>query len=198
MPVSRWTLGEATVQVSAADRERFWLSLTVRYGYRLRAYARKTRCDDDQADDLVRELWALAVSCEDELLACAEPWQKLRCLMARVCAAYIRQVRRDRRIEYRASELAADGCPDRDCSNGEIQEQASWDRVTLAMQSLTARQRDAVILRHLWGWPYWAVAAGLGVHEATARVHVLHGLRKLRTTLCVSTRGREPDAGPVE
>ena len=189
MPDIPWALGEATGQVSAADREQFWLSLIRRYDYRLHAYARTTRCDDDQADDLVRELWALAVSCEDELLACAEPWQKLRCLMARVCAAYVRRARREQRAERTAPDLTAGGCSDRDCSDAEVQAQATWDRVTLAMQLLSPRERDAVILRHLWGWPYWAVAAGLGVHEATARVHVLHGPRKLRTMLRDSTRG---------
>jgi RNA polymerase sigma-70 factor (ECF subfamily) len=60
-----------------------------------------------------------------------------------------------------------------------------------ALATLTARQRAAIVLHHLAGWPVAEVADALGCAEATVRVHLHRG----RTALAVALRD-EPDEVP--
>ncbi len=51
------------------------------------------------------------------------------------------------------------------------------------LAALPDGQRQAVVLRHVWGLPYREIAAALDVAEGSARAHVHRGLVALRTIM---------------
>jgi RNA polymerase sigma factor (sigma-70 family) len=51
-----------------------------------------------------------------------------------------------------------------------------WD----AVRSLPPKQRSAVVLRHVAGWPYADIAEVMGGSEGAARQNVLEALKRLR------------------
>lgn len=57
-------------------------------------------------------------------------------------------------------------------------------RVTLvaALAELPARQREAIVLRHLVGLPEREVAAALGVSSNTVKKHLQRGMERLRSS----------------
>jgi RNA polymerase sigma factor (sigma-70 family) len=55
--------------------------------------------------------------------------------------------------------------------------------LVVALASLTANQRAALVLRHYAGYPTREVAAILGCSAATVRVHLSQGRRRLRRLL---------------
>jgi RNA polymerase sigma-70 factor (ECF subfamily) len=57
------------------------------------------------------------------------------------------------------------------------------DRLQEALVQLPARQRTAVVLRHIVGLPSAEVAEVLACPEGTARSHVARGLEQLRVLL---------------
>jgi RNA polymerase sigma factor (sigma-70 family) len=64
--------------------------------------------------------------------------------------------------------------------------------VALALAELSARQRQAVVLRDWAGYPTAEVAAMLGTRESTVRVHLARGRERLRAALTVE---EEPSHG---
>lgn len=70
------------------------------------------------------------------------------------------------------------------------------DRIDLvrALQEITPRQRAAVALHHLGGWPVDEVAESLGCSEATVRVHLHRGRTALAEILGVTMQ--EANDGP--
>lgn len=62
------------------------------------------------------------------------------------------------------------------------------DRIDLvrALQAITPRQRAAVALHHLGGWPVAEIAESLGCGEATVRVHLHRGRKALAQILGVT------------
>ncbi len=61
------------------------------------------------------------------------------------------------------------------------------DRVDLdrALAQLPARQRAAIVLHYLVGWPTAEVAEAMGCTEATVRVHLHRGRTSLATILSI-------------
>ncbi|MBN1963829.1 MAG: RNA polymerase sigma factor [Anaerolineae bacterium] len=55
--------------------------------------------------------------------------------------------------------------------------------ILAALDDLPAKQRAAVILRHLQGLDYPAIAEALDCSEESARANVSHGIRRLRGDL---------------
>jgi RNA polymerase sigma factor (sigma-70 family) len=165
------------LQPSASFPEGFWRDLTARYDRRIRAYARTTHCRNDEIDELVWDVWAEAVPLEAQLRTCREPWDILLPLVRRACADTVRRIRRERSL---GGDVAV--APSR-----EADEISLRLRMDALLRKLPKQQRKAVDFRFRWGWPYWAVAAALGIAESTARVHVARGMRTLRRLLGVIT-----------
>lgn len=69
--------------------------------------------------------------------------------------------------------------------------EAITDRIDLdrALAQLPARQRAAVVLHHLLGWPTAEVAESLGCAEATVRVHLHRGRSALAAILTTDHEG---------
>jgi RNA polymerase sigma-70 factor (ECF subfamily) len=68
-----------------------------------------------------------------------------------------------------------------------------------ALQTLPGRQRAAVVLHHLAGWPTAEVADALGCAESTVRVHLTRGRQALAAALRLSeTETENEDATETE
>jgi RNA polymerase sigma-70 factor (ECF subfamily) len=86
-------------------------------------------------------------------------------------------VRADRRARAAPPPTAAD--PDDDPLD-HVPQQVDLHR---AIQTLPGRQRAAVVLHHLAGWPAAEVADALGCAESTVRVHLHRGRQALALAL---------------
>jgi DNA-directed RNA polymerase specialized sigma24 family protein len=155
--------GASMEWTSPSIREAFWQDIGDRFEVRLRAYVRRTQCSTGEADELIADLWALAVEHEDALVGSVDPWLVLRPLLARLCAGNVRVWRHE--VERDAFVDAA-GDPSEHDRLGHLLALRSW--WALASKSLSEQQRLAVDFRFRWEWSFLEVAGALGVTEATA------------------------------
>jgi RNA polymerase sigma factor (sigma-70 family) len=155
-------------------REKFWRQLIAGYDGRLHAYCRFLRCEPEDANEVLWDIWQEAIELEPTLAASVDQWPILKRLARSACSARRRQRGRERSIEDDLAIEVTDTVEERD---GERVLRA-WTESVLAV--LPEKQRLAVDFRFRWGWPYWAVAAAIETSERTARVHVARGLHRLR------------------
>jgi DNA-directed RNA polymerase specialized sigma24 family protein len=156
------------------SREEIWRTLLANYDHRIRAYLRRIPCSTDEKDQIVWDVWGLAVLHETELQA-DDAWPVIAELTRQACRPYLRRWRYERfggGVQIRLADVQA---PDATSTD-----EFRCACVAAAMEKLTAHQRWAVEYRYRWGWPYWAVAAALECTSATARVHSHNGLVRLR------------------
>lgn len=163
------------------DREAFWRSLLSSVDRRLRAYVKRCHCDHSSFEELIEDVWSLAVDHEIDLVKASGPWAIVHQLARQVCREHVRA----RRLRNRA--LMQDWARWMNPGWDETADATAirWDAVSNAMSMLSEKQRQAVDFRFRWDWPYWAVAAAIQADEQTARVHASRGLRRLRQILAV-------------
>jgi RNA polymerase sigma-70 factor (ECF subfamily) len=89
-----------------------------------------------------------------------------------------RAVRRSDALDE--SLVAASHSPARDAEQSELRH-----RLKVALATLPERQRIAVTLFDLEGYPHAEIAGVLGIPEGTVRSDVFHARRKLRESLGV-------------
>jgi RNA polymerase sigma factor (sigma-70 family) len=158
---------------SPEERDDFWRDLLCRFDGRVEAYARRACFANDETSEVVWDLWEEAVRRELALLESPDPWEILLPLLRRLCARRIR-IRRHERADARAVDHYAVS----DSIVGSSEALAEW--MGRVLSELTPRQRAVIEGRYGMGWSYKAIAAAIGTAEATARVHVLHALARLR------------------
>lgn len=147
------------------------------YGRRLRAYARHTRCSEDEVEEILWDVWALAADSESSFVHVSDAWPLLKALVQPVCAARVRNWRR----EVRADPLGSMSDLSHAGLAAQLAMQAAWDSWwDGAWKCLGRQERLAVDFRFRWGWDYPYIAAGLEVNESTARSYVARGLARLR------------------
>jgi len=103
-----------------------------------------------------------------------DPWPILVHLLRPLCA---------RRVTWARKELPIGDVPidsSGDSIDLQMNRQVLIDWMVRRLVDLPEQQRLAVDFRYRWGWPYWAIAAGIGTSEPTARVHLTRGVRRLR------------------
>lgn len=161
---------------SDREREELWRDLIRSFDPRLRAYCRTLRCSDDDAEDILWDVWQEATASESNLKASSDPWSILQLLARRACAARVRTWRRERPLDD--ENLSVETSDDDPALENRFALRIWSDRL---LGGLPEKQRLAIDFRFRWGWPYWAVAAAIDTAEATARVHVARGLRRLRS-----------------
>jgi DNA-directed RNA polymerase specialized sigma24 family protein len=166
---------------SIAEREKFWRDLIFHFDRRLRAYLRCGRWSDQEVEELLWEVWSMAVEVEDTLAASRDRWPVLRELAARASSRLLRVRRRERLSRCWADDgtvLDVWQLVDAELDSVETEPLRIWTAAVL--MQLSEQQRLAVDYRYRWGWPYWAVAAAIDIAEPTARVHASRGLERLR------------------
>lgn len=161
-----------------SHREFAWCRLISKYDRRMRAYALRTRCSIDEADQIVADVWQLAVDHEDTILTDADPWILLHRLLKSVCASRVRVWRREVLLREAlldaATLIAAEPLDVADEESGLV----AW--VIAQLDRLPNRQRFVLDRHFRHQWPYSAIARDLGTTEATTRVHAFRGLARLR------------------
>ena len=85
--------------------------------------------------------------------------------------------RHARPLDHAASASAAGG-PGRDAERAELRE-----HLTTALGTLSAAQREVVVLHDLEGWTHREIADALGVSEVMSRQHLFNARRALRARL---------------
>jgi DNA-directed RNA polymerase specialized sigma24 family protein len=159
---------------SDAERERFWGGLIARYDRRLRAYASRTHCSVGEADEIVADVWA-DLTARDDSEWREEPWPVLLSLLRARCAEQMRTWRREAPLRgWDQPGGTEDPAVDPEFR---LAVNEWWKRAAI---HLTEPQQIAVTFRCMWGWESTQVANVLGTTEATMRVHLMRGLRKLR------------------
>ena len=121
--------------------------------------------DRDVASDAVAEAFAQALARGSELRT---PDRWVWKVAFRVAAG---EMKDRRRRESASTAVAAYEMPE------------PQHDLVVALASLTANQRAALVLRHYAGYPTREVAAILGCSAATVRVHLSQGRRRLRRLL---------------
>ena len=147
---------------------------------RIVAYVRHAARTSHDVADLLAEVRAHAWEHRDHLILSEDPHRELLLVARAVCRDWVRTRRRERSIVYDVCDA---------CDLGDSDAVPAWlaidtERLTSAMESLSPNQRLAVERRHRDAWPYEKIAAALDCEVATARVHVMRGLRALRQKLC--------------
>lgn len=165
-------------------REVAWARLMSRYGRPLRAYLRRTQADEVAVEDMLWDVWALAVDSEAEIFDADDPWLLFRRLGRQVARMQVRRSRREQRL---TTDVQVEANSDLVGAPAERQVRApilAWQATALAM--LTERQRVIVDLRYRYSIPDEVIALALGISESTLRVHAKRALDRLRAYAQIS------------
>ena len=150
-----------------------------------RAVLRHPEDADDAAQNAFLAAWT-GIS-RFEVTQPFAPW------LARIAVNAARDLQRRtrvRRTEEIPSDLASSGqWPDSVAHAALLRE-----RMDQAMESLTDRQRTALVLYEVEGYSHVEIAEVLGVPEGTARSDLFHAKRRLRPLLESGMRGGLDDA----
>jgi len=157
-----------------------WAAL---YGDELERHVTRMLGQEDEARDIVQELWVTALRVPPDL----GEGSNIRAWLYRVATRRALDVisgrrRRHALLRARGGELEPDSPPHpEDAFRGISEEAARLVRARVA--ALPSRQRDAVWLRWIEGRDYTTIAERLGGSEDAARANVYQGLKKLRLEL---------------
>lgn len=165
------------------DREAFG-TLVNQYAPMVRRLTRAVLRHPEDADDAAQSAFLAAwsgVARFDETQPFA-PW------LARIAVNAARDLRRRTRV--RSTEAIPSGLP----SSAQGPDAAAHaallrERMDQAMESLTERQRAALVLYEVEGYSHAEVAQVLGVPEGTARSDLFHAKRRLRPLLEPGMKG---------
>lgn len=153
-----------------------------RHGPELRRHASRMLGGDDDAEDILQQVWMSVVRRPPDL----GPGSNVRAWLYRAATnAALDRLATDRR---RRAALQGDArlVPDHDPAPDEgllRLDARSRARIREHVHRLPRKQRDAVWLRWVEGEDYPVVAAKLGSSEASARANVYQGLKRLRREL---------------
>lgn len=157
--------------------------LMERHGAELRRHLVGMLGREDDADDVLQEVWITAHERPPEM----GPGWNTRAWLFRVATnAALTRLARDRRrgvaLAARGSRLEPEGGAPPDDSL-EALTPAARGRVREHLARLPNKQRDAVWLRWVSGHEYRDIARLLGCSEDSARANVYQGMKKLRAEL---------------
>lgn len=154
-----------------------------RYGGALRRHLTRMVGAEDDAEDLLQQVWISAYRRPPE----AGPGSNVRAWLYRVATnAALDRLARDRRRRAalcgRGPRLAPDEPAAPDSGVVKLDERARG-RIREHCARLPRRQREAVWLRQIEGLDYATIARKLGCSEESARANVYNGMKRLRREL---------------
>ena len=161
----------------AGDAEAFG-SLVERYAAAARRVARATLGQPEDADDAAQEAFLTAWRKLEQY----DPKRPFGPWILRIVANAARDIRRARRV--RETQPIAPGLAGTEASPAEETERSLLRaQLDTALASLPERQRLAVVMFDVEGYPHADIAEILGVPDGTVRSLVFHGRRALRKAL---------------
>ena len=154
--------------MATADQTEAWAG---RYGKEIHAYLWRMLGDGQDADDALQETF-LRVLRHRRPASILEPRAWLYAVAGNVARSQLRRRRREgeRRATPDVDLAAPDGVADRD----------RVDAVRRVVESLPAKQRQALLLRRYQGLSYDEVARVLGGNAQAARANVYQAVVKLK------------------
>jgi DNA-directed RNA polymerase specialized sigma24 family protein len=162
---------------SGSECERAWLAAHDASLPRVVAYLRTVTRDTGDLQELIAETVARAWLAREAVLAAPVPPDAMIAYARAAARDFVRSRRRECSCLCRATVEPGAEAP-RAMSVGDAI--LLFNHVNGLLSRLSSHQRIAVDLRWRWGWPYSAIAWALGTTEATARVHALRGMQRMR------------------
>jgi RNA polymerase sigma-70 factor (ECF subfamily) len=144
--------------------------------------------DDHDADDAAQEAFLSALD-RIETYDRGRPFGPWLMRIATNAAIDLLRRQTVRRAEVLPETARSPGrSPEADAAVAEMRE-----RIRVALAALPERQRMAVVLFDVEGYPHADIAGMLGIPEGTARSDVFHGRRALRQALGMYDPAREDE-----
>ena len=160
----------------------------LRYQAAVRRVARAVTGDDHDADDAAQEAFLSALD-RIETYDRGRPFGPWLMRIATNAAIDLLRRLAVRRAEVLPETARSPGrSPEADAAVAEMRE-----RIRLALAALPERQRMAVVLFDVEGYPHADIAELLGIPEGTARSDVFHGRRALRQALGMYDPAKEDE-----
>lgn len=144
---------------------------------------------------ILRSVWRITQNADDAFQeAMSQIWRRLphirehpnpSALVLKICTNAACDVvrKKSRRDRHEQSAAATDAAPFAPDATALLLEYERRDQVRSAVARLPEQQATAVAMRYLLSCSYDEIAQALDCAEATARVHVLRGLSRLRDLL---------------
>jgi RNA polymerase sigma-70 factor (ECF subfamily) len=174
-------------RAAGGDREAFG-ALVSRYQAAVRRVARAVTGDDHDADDAAQDAFLSALD-RLETYDRKRPFGPWLMRIATNAAIDLLRRRAVRKADLLHEAVAAPGrSPESEAALTELRE-----RLKAALANLPERQRIAVVLFDVEGYPHAEIAEILGIPEGTARSDVFHGRRALRQALGVYDPAKEDE-----
>ena len=160
----------------------------LRYQAAVRRVARAVTGDDHDADDAAQEAFLSALD-RIETYDRGRPFGPWLMRIATNAAIDLLRRQTVRRAEVLPETVRSpDRSPEADAAVAEMRE-----RIRVALAALPERQRMAVVLFDVEGYPHADIAELLGIPEGTARSDVFHGRRALRQALGMYDPAKEDE-----
>lgn len=154
----------------------------------MRRVARAVTGDDHDADDAAQEAFLSALD-RIETYDRGRPFGPWLMRIATNAAIDLLRRLAVRRAEVLPETARSPGrSPEADAAVAEMRE-----RIRVALAALPERQRMAVVLFDVEGYPHADIAELLGIPEGTARSDVFHGRRALRQALGMYDPAKEDE-----
>ena len=169
---------DAAFNHSLPRREQWWRDFLTKYERTIRGYLRAAHLEGADEDEAYWDVIALAEEYE-EALHRDDTWPAVRAIVRQACAERSRFTRRHTPVDANFLEQHSIQS-DTDSEDDVVEREALLARAESLLRELPRQQRLGITLRYSVGLDYRLVAAGLGVNENTARVHVSRGLQALR------------------
>jgi RNA polymerase sigma factor (sigma-70 family) len=163
-------------QTLVADREWFWQQIMTGFDGRLRGYLLRARIQQDDVDEVLWDVWQLAVEQEKAICAAIDPWDVIKPLVRLVCRELVRR----HRHETPSDPNRFDETPSQPEAPSIDYDAALRSWLDDALKCLTVKQRLAVDYRIRKGWSYSRIARAIRSTEGAARVHVANARRRLK------------------
>lgn len=169
--------GAYAVRAQAGDADAFGL-LVQRYAAAARRVARGILQDPHDADDAAQDAFLAAWRKIDQY----DPRRLFRPWFMKIVTNTARDLRRARRV--RETRPLLPDVPSEEATPAQKTERLIvGEQIEQALADLPERQRLAVIMFDVEGYPHADIAQTLGVPEGTVRSLVFHGRRALRKAL---------------
>ena len=158
-----------------------------RYSGRIYNFAFRFLKNSEAAEDATQEVFVKMLKHANQFHGDAKLSTWLFSITANWCRDYLRKA--DNKSKESEDVLISPSGPERARSRPEPGERESEQRVQRALQSLTAEQREAILLSRYQGLSYAEIAQIAGCSEGAVKTRVFRAMETLKKTLMGDASG---------